>query len=382
MEEAISEAEIADGSLVGPGVRVTTRAVIVGSDGSGNLLGRPVDPLTLRDGTLCFDPSEGGIRQRENRRARGAFNASVAEANYFGMVNTYVHVTYAARRLNTLLRAVGGSPLPPVTAVVGAHFGSQLPGYGCGDGDRRLGQLRPLSGGHYRVSTRTTGVPELLPVDPMGEIHLGPSRYRKPFAGSVSYLRSASHNPAIIYHEFGHHLCRHTADFRLNAERRPDQQRNGKTGVEEGICDYFAAVLLGSGRPYGWYRADRGRRRDPETSWADPESRTTPHTIGARWARAWWECRNVLPQQGQMTCALDHDRAVVLALLGIADIGREGKRKTRAKREAARSSAEAMHTTYVAALREVAGNAAAAAAIEILEQHNLFDDIEAEAQAC
>ena len=42
------------------------------------------------------------------------------------------------------------------------------------------------------------------------------------------------------------------------------RQRNGKTGPEEGICDYFAASLLGTGRPYGWYRPARGRRRDPD----------------------------------------------------------------------------------------------------------------------
>jgi hypothetical protein len=222
----------------------------------------------------------------------------------------------------------------------------------------------------------------LLPVDPDGEIHLGPSRYRKPYAGFASYLRNAAHNPAIIYHEFGHHLCRHTADFRLNAERRPDRQRNGKTGVEEGVCDYFTAALLGSGRPYGWYRADRGRRRDPETSFPDAGDRTTPHTIGAKWARAWWQCRTALPARGRLRTALDHDRAVVRALLELSDVGRGGKRRTRAKREAARSSAEAMYTTYIAALRELGGEVAAASAAAIFDGHDLLDETDAAVPAC
>src|SRR5204863_2291405 len=144
------------------------------------------------------------------------------------------HARRAALTANQLLVEIGAGPLPQLEVVVGAHFGSKLPGYGEGDGDFRTGGLRPLSGGHYRLSARTTGVPEPIPVSPSGEIHLGPCRYRKPFAGWVSYLRNAAHNPAIVYHEFGHHLCRHTADFRLNAERRPRNQRNGKVGVEEG----------------------------------------------------------------------------------------------------------------------------------------------------
>jgi hypothetical protein len=374
-EQALANVEVDDGSLLGTAARVSTRAVIVDINDAGQLVGRPTAVLAPRDGTLCFDPSQGGVRARENRRARGAFNAMVSEANSFGMVNTLIHVTSAADRLNRLLQDVGGSTLPPVHAVVGAHFGSRLPGYGCEDGDRRLGELRPMSGGHYRLSTRTTGVPELVPVVPTGEIHLGPSRYRKPYAGWPSYLRNAAHNPAIIYHEFGHHLCRHTADFRLNAERRPDQQRNGKTGVEEGVCDYFAAVLLGSGRPYGWYRADRGRRRDPETSivTADEDIRDTPHAIGAKWARAWWQCRCELAARGLLNCELEHDRALVRALLQLSEIGRHGKRRTRHQREAARCSAAAMFSAYIASMHELAGAAAASSAAAILGGHDLLD---------
>ena len=369
---------VIDGCLAGPRVRVATRAVLVAVEPDGVLCGRPVDPLELREGALCFDPSQGGVRTRENRRARGAFNRLVVEADRFGMVNAYVHADRAAQFFNALLSDLGASPLPMLHVVVGAHFGSKLPGYGCGDGDRRSSALRPLSGGHYRLSTRTTGVPELLPVEPGGEMHLGPSRYRKPFAGWDAYLRNAAHNPAIVYHEFGHHLCRHTADFRLNAERTPAMQRNGKTGIEEGICDYFAAVLLGSGRPYGWYRADRGRRRDPELPRhaSERDSHSDAHAVGATWAGAWWRVRSELVAQGHLQSGFDHDRALAQALLAVGEVGRAGKRRTRTKRQARRSSPTTMLSAYLGAVCEAADPSGANVAAAIMEQYGLLDDCE------
>ena len=369
---------VIDGCLVGSEVRVATRAVLVDVDPDGALRGCPVDPLELRDGTLCFDPSQGGVRTRENRRARGAFNRLVAEANRFGMVNAYVHAERAARSFNGLLADVGAAPLPVLHVVVGAHFGSKLPGYGCGDGDRHSGALRPMSGGHYRLSTRTTGVPELWPVEPDGEVHLGPRRYRKPFAGWMAYLGNAAHNPAIVYHELGHHLCRHTADFRLNAERNPTSQRNGKTGIEEGVCDYFAAVLLGSGRPYGWYRAERGHKRDPELPRhaSEHHDRSDPHAVGATWAAAWWRSRRELVTQGHLRSALDHDRTLARALLAVGEVGRGGKHRTRPQREERRSSANTMLSAYLDAVREAAGSSGAGAAAAIMEQHGLLGDCE------
>src|SRR5262249_26784208 len=155
------------------------------------------------------------------------------EATRFGMVNAFFHTTGIARRMNVLLADLGAAPLPQLPVVVGAHAGSRLPGFAQGDGDFRKGHMRPLMGGHYRVSTRTTAVPEHVRVAATGEVHLGPGWSRRPFAGHAGYLRNAAHNPATICHEYGHHLCRHTADFRLNTERRPNRQRNGKTGIEE-----------------------------------------------------------------------------------------------------------------------------------------------------
>jgi len=372
VESPVGDLELVDGHLVGPHVEVRTRAVLVDVDPTGGLVGRAADPLALRDGTLCFDPRRGGIRTRENRRANGAFNALVWEANAFGMVNAYVHTDRCAEYADRLLDELGAPPLPPLRVVVGAHFGSRLPGYGEGDGDRRSGELRPLSAGHYRLSTRTTGVPELRRVSPTGEIHLGPSRYRKPFAGHTSYLRNAAHNPAIIYHEWGHHLCRHTADFRCNADRRPRKQRNGKPGVEEGICDYFAAALLGSGRPYGWYRADRGRRRDLDRLRPAVREFGDPHAIGAAWAAALWRCRETLVDNGLLETGADHDRVLIGALLRIGEVG-TGPRNARRQRSAERTDPTTVVTSYLDALADAAGTHAARVGRDIFATAALLD---------
>ena len=372
VDGTLRSVDLVDGTLAGPNVVVSSRAVVVDRERDGGLRGWPAPSLELRDGTLCFDPSKGGIRTRENRRARGAFNGLVAEANRFGMVNAYVHAERAMSTANLLIGEAGGVALPPLGVVVGAHFGSRLVGYGEGDGDRRSGELRPLSGGHYRLSTRTTGVPELTPVAPTGEVHLGCSRYRKPYAGYESYLRNAAHNPAIIYHEVAHHLCRHTADFRLNAERKPDEQRNGKTGIEEGVCDYFAAALLGSGRPYGWYRADRGARRDPDLSRhvSDLGPSHDAHSEGAVWAAAWWRARSQLVARGVLETPVDHDRVLIRALLEVGTIG-NANRHSRRRRERRRGRGSTMVRTYINALSEVAGRPGTEIAEQILEDAGL-----------
>ena len=375
VEDPLEQVAILNGRIEGPHAWVDTRAVLIETDVEGALCGRAVNPLEARDGTLCFDPAKGGVRTRENRRARGAFNALVAEANRFGMVNAYAHADVAARYMNALLADLGAPPLPRVGVVVGAHFGSQLPGYGHGDGDRRSGELRPLSGGHYRLSTRTTVVPEPFPVAPTGEIHLGPSRYRKPFAGWPSYLRNAAHNPAIVYHEFGHHLCRHTADFRCNAERDPEKQRNGKPGVEEGICDYFAASLLRSARPYGWYRADRGRRRDVEELRfaVEPSDDADAHAVGAAWAPAFWRSRTGLCEAGLLNAPEDHDRALLHALLQIGESAAGGKRKSRRRREAKRGEPSTLLAYYLDALAAAGGRRAASLAEAVFARVGLLD---------
>jgi hypothetical protein len=353
----LPELEVVSGELIGAQVRVSARAVLVEAVLDGELVGRPMPALAAGGSRLCFDPARGGVRTRDNRIARGAHNDAVEQATRFGMVNAFFHSTRITEYFNRLLAELGVPMLPELRVVVAAHSGSRLPGFAQGDGDYRSRRMRPLAGGHYRLSQRTTGVPEPFPVVPTGEVHLGPGRLSQRFAGQDGYLRSAAHNPATIYHELGHHLCRHTADFRLNAERAPAEQRNGKIGADEGVCDYLTASFLGTGRPYGWYRAERGERRDPD-AWREldvvPEDahggihereHEDVHDLGARWAALWWRCRRRL-LAGGLASGVDHDRVVVAALLAVGQVGRRGGHRARtvaahrAKAEGDRDRAE------------------------------------------
>jgi hypothetical protein len=376
------DVEVRDGCLISPAALVISRVVLVQEEPSGELRGAPMPKLTLVDDGLCFAPCSGGVRMRENRLARGGYNHEVAEAARFGMVNTLYHVDRCAAYLNGILNELGATSLPRVTVVVGAHAGSRLPGFAQGDGDYRPGGIHPLAGGHYRLSRRTNCVGEIFPVSPVGEIHLGPGRHRSPFAGEASYLRIAAHNPATIYHEFGHHLCRHTADFRLNAERDPDQQLNGKTGPEEGICDYLTGSLLGTGRPYGWYRMIRGERRDPgivRRRGMDDDG--DAHALGAFWAAALWRSRQQLLEAGLLVSPRDHDRAVVSTLLHLGQVARRGvPRRPRRDRAAARGEPETIIQTFVDSIRTEAGNAAADVTARVFSEARLLETRDAVAE--
>lgn len=351
----LEAAELSEGEIVGPWVRVGNRCVLVDATG-GKLAGVPMPPISAPDGVLNFAPSGGGVRTRENRLAVGRYNHQVAEATRFGMVNSYHHFHRAAVYCNRLLADLGAPPLPRLRVVVAAHSGSRLPGFGSGDGDFRRGRLRPFSGGHYRLSGLTTVVPEPYPVDPLGEVHLGPGWSRGRFPGHDSYLQNAAHNPATIYHEFGHHLGRHTADFRLNTERPPDQQRNGKTAVEEGICDYFTAALLGSGRPYGSYRPSRGERRDPGNMIRRPVPEDADaHAAGASWSAAFWQVRAGLLADGLIGTASDHDACLIAAMLEAGAAPAATGRERRGERRAERAAGSLMAGVYLATLHSRIG---------------------------
>src|SRR5207302_637030 len=83
--------------------------------------------------------------------------------------------------------------------------------------DPRRDRGVPFQGGRYRLpSHRYTDAWEYTPVSPDGEIHLGPGRSALQFGALVEaaggpYQHNASHNGAILYHEYGHHINRHTA---------------------------------------------------------------------------------------------------------------------------------------------------------------------------
>ncbi|HET6284122.1 MAG TPA: hypothetical protein VFH73_24405 [Polyangia bacterium] len=291
-----------------------------------------------RDGPrdLIFDPGRGGGRIDKVAIADADVRWRYVQAARFGEVNTYHHTDRIAAYVDELLHEVGGRSLPPVIAIVNAHHAAVVDGRGARDG--RLcpdGRWVPFQGGHYRLPGRATRIAEPSAPSPDGEIHLGPGQKltrRGALADLVggAYRANASHNPAIIYHEYGHHLCRHTADFRANRSRPRDEQSNVKTALDEGIADYFTAVMLGT--PHIWFLHHRDDASNPHRrSLTSPRTMDSfvrgpaadAHANGTIWAAALWQLRSRvaarMPATQTATGGKSVDRLVVKALLLIGD---------------------------------------------------------------
>jgi len=268
------------------------------------------------------------------------------EASHFGEVNTYFHLDRIAAYVDEMLHELGASRLPRVTAVVNAHHAATEVD-GVRDGVRRSGRWLPFQGGHYRLSRRRCDVTEHDPVSPDGEIHLGPGWQLLEHGTLVEetarrYRANASHNAGILYHEYGHHLTRHTVDFLGNALRQPDRQSNRKTAIDEGISDYWAAALLETPHLWAWHkRHDAGvvhpRSLVSSKTMADCDERpgADVHLNGTVWDAALWDLRTRLCASGAgdaRTC----DRLVLQSLLlmgaRVRQMGRAGARTMRQTR--------------------------------------------------
>ena len=229
-----------------------------------------------------------------------------------------VHLDRIAAYVDHLLQELGAPSLPRVTAVVAAHTAVTEEEGGNRDGVRRRDRWVPFQGGHYRLpSHRYTDAWEYTPVSPDGEIHLGPGRSALQFGALVEaaggpYQHNASHNGAILYHEYGHHINRHTADFRANARRPPHLQSNRKIPMDEGTCDYWTAAMLGTPHIWAWHRRHDDQEVHPRSltsskTMADYDRRpgADPHLNGTIWAAALWDLRTRLgetdPAGGQNT---------------------------------------------------------------------------------
>lgn len=256
-------------------------------------------------GNFSYDPMGGGPRiDRATAVDLPAFDHYL-EASRFGVVNTYYHLDRIAAYVDTLLRQLNAPPLPPVTAVVNAH--SAIPRRdGITDGIRRAGEWKPFQGGHYRLPGPRSSIIELERVAADGEIHLGPGRQllddgALAEAAGRPYRHNASHNGAILYHEYGHHLTRHTADFMGNAQRPATLQENLKPSLEEGICDYWVATRLDSAHIWAWHRGPgvdgvHGRSLNARRTIDDFDDApdADPHRNGTIWAAALWELRSAI----------------------------------------------------------------------------------------
>ena len=302
------------------------------------------------EGNFLFEPGRGGGRIDKVALAEPDFRWRYVQASHFGEVNSYYHVDRIAAYIGSLLSELGATALPPVTVIVNAHHAATERD-GIRDGFRGTQKWWPFQGGHYRLprsrrkskllhsasrgddglprsenSSHPHGIVEHNPIHPDGEIHLGTGRRLVRYGALVesaggSYRANASHNAGIIYHEYGHHLTRHTADFCGNDLRRPEDQINTKTALDEGTCDYLAATMMQT--PHIWafhqrHDAEHAHRRSLSSSMTmsdfDAGRKADAHTNGTIWAAGLWDLRIQMAGSDQ-DAARDLDRLVLLGLI-------------------------------------------------------------------
>ena len=299
----LDEAGEGRGRLWGKFVRVRNAGWVKEVDSpSRELRSVPLgDARPDENGDFIFRHGRGG--PRVDKVELHEFQDRYIRAARFGEVNTYYHLNRIAQLVHELLVELGAPPLPRVIAVVNAHHAATDMMAGIRDGvlkqdDRWL----PFQGGHYRLQSRHYDIEEHDPVSPDGEIHFGAGRQLWEHGALAEktgrgYRANASHNAGIIYHEYGHHLTRHTADFRGNNLRPRDTQNNRKSPIDEGTCDYWAAVMLGTPHIWAWHQAsDHPRSLASEKGMADfdHDRRADPHLNGTIWGAALWDLRTTL----------------------------------------------------------------------------------------
>lgn len=273
--------------------------------------GDGVEPTPLLDarpdgsGDFLFEHGRGGPRVDKYTLRSDKYRRRYIQAARFGEVNTYFHVDRMASYVDELLRSLEAPSLPPVIALVHAHHAAVVRD-GVRDGEWYQGSWLPLEGGHYRLPSRRNSLREFDPVAPEGEIHLGPGRHVLEHGAlfdmaGARYRHNVSHNAGVIYHEYGHHVTRHTADFRANAQARSGLQNNLKTSLDEGYCDYWAATMLDVPHIWVWHRshlvAPPHARSLTSTRTAadyDHARAADPHANGTIWAAALWDLRTRL----------------------------------------------------------------------------------------
>jgi len=291
------------GRLRGRHVRVRNAAWVNQADpATGTIHPVPVgDAQPDEHGDFFFEPGRGG--SRVDKVELHPFQSRYVRAAHFGEVNTYYHLDRMARYVHELLTELGASPLPPVIAVVNAHHAASDKPEGIRDGLFRSERWLPFQGGHYRLASQKYDIPEHEAVSPHGEIHLGPG-WQLWQHGALAersgkgYRANASHNAGILYHEYGHHITRHTADFRANALCAPNNQNNRKTAMDEGTCDYWAATMLGTPHVWAWHHRHDAEVVHPRSLTSsktmadfDYDKKADPHLNGTIWGAGLWDLR-------------------------------------------------------------------------------------------
>ena len=279
--------------------------------GLGSLIDADLDAIVIPSGVrtqrvTVLDPDFDGTNPGTAHGRGGGPLASEADrraAVHFGVWNAAFHADLAVARAERW----AGRALPHLVVRVGEH------GH--------------WGGGHYRLPAAALEPAEAERPAVDGEIHLGRgTRYCG--AGDLRYFNAAAHNASIVYHEVGHHLCRHTADFRLNSLRPLLAQDNGKTPLDEGTCDFFAATLLAQPDIFGWHRSDQPRhaqtRRAVDGDWTMASFRgghdQDPHVDGTVWSSALWAARLAAVRSGATADSFDVAVGRALVALGAAEV--------------------------------------------------------------
>ncbi len=310
--------------LVGRFVRVRNAGVVHQPEpgGTGPRAVPIGDAQPNQAGDFLFEPQDGGERVDQGECLDATVRQRHIEAAHFGEVNAYFHLDRIAAYVSELLGELGAPLLPRVTAVVNAHHAAT------GTDDVGVGARRGVAfqGGHYRLPSWCYDVAEPDAISPDGEIHLGPGRRLMEHgalaqAAGRPYRHNASHNAGTLYHEYGHHLNRHTADFRANALRPAERQSNRKIATDEGTCDYWVATMLGTPHIWSWHhrhdsevvhRRSLVSRKTMAEYDGGPDA--DPHANGTIWAAALWDLRTRLAA-AEPDGARQTDRLVLQTLL-------------------------------------------------------------------
>jgi len=308
---------------------------------------RPVplgDAQPDANGDFIFRDGRGGCRV--DKVELHQFQDRYMHAARFGEVNTYYHINRIAQHVHALLEELRAPPLPRVIAVVNAHHAATDLSEGVRDGVLKQSERwLPFQGGHYRLASRNYDIPEHDAVSPDGEIHLG-AGWQLWQKGALAervgrgYRANAAHNAGIIYHEYGHHITRHTADFRGNALRPQDDQDNRKPSIDEGTCDYWSATMLGTPHIWAWHHAHDDQVVHPRSLTSkknmmdfDHDRNADPHTNGTIWAAALWDLRMAMAESDPRG-ARQTDLLVLHALLLLGKVmGEEHPPTPRSVRE-------------------------------------------------
>lgn len=282
------------------------------SDGPGFLSVAIGSASPDSEGNYIYDPAAGGGRLDKRGPPKPYDRARYVAASHFGEVNAYYHVTLIAERVDALLARLGEKPLARVRALVNAHeVATQPSNWRDAVPDRDGVKWLAIRGGQYSLPARRSSDDETRrETFRTGEIQLGPGLWSTrdgwlPRTAGEAYSSNTAHNAGLIYRQYGHHIARHTADFKANALRPLDRQSNVKTATDSAVSDYWAASMLGTPHIWCWHRrhdAQSIHSRSLASSVTmedfDSGSGAKARRNGTILAAALWDLRRSLEPQG------------------------------------------------------------------------------------